>query len=67
MEFHEEFFDNLLLDAEEIKCYSYEKCREEVEKKIKKQIFFLLYNFEIVAISKIVEICYNLIRRQVDT
>ncbi len=38
MEFHEEFFDNLLLDAEEIKCYSYEKCREEVEKKIKKYL-----------------------------
>ena len=35
MEIHEEFFDNLLLDDEEIKSYSYEKCRTEVEKKIK--------------------------------
>lgn len=35
MEICEDFFDNLLLDMEEIKCYSYEKCRKNVEKKIK--------------------------------
>lgn len=34
----EEFFDNSLLDEEEIKSHSYEKCRNLVEEKVKKYL-----------------------------